>query len=107
LLAGQRPGDVVLTPGGPGTDVALAYYGERRLRPIPPYIAGTDRVSVATAFKGRHRAWIIQALPARTYAVAGLRRVVALALQPYRYRPLEVRLFQSTVPLVLVLAAPR
>jgi uncharacterized membrane protein len=102
----QAPGDVVLTPGGAGTDVPLAYYAQRRLHPLPSYVSARNRAVVGAAVAQRRRLVSIVELP-RVVSRAALTAAVDRVIAPWRYRVQGVSIFPSTVPFAIVFAVPR
>ncbi len=104
--AHQRPGDVVVPPGHPGADVPLAYYGARRLHPLPPYLAVTDPASILAAAQQHARAWFIVEVAPRHYTSTLLLKLASNALQQLDYRPVQVSVFTTTTAFAVILAKP-
>jgi hypothetical protein len=92
-----RPGDLVVSPTAPGAAVPLAYYAQRTLHPVPPFIAPE-----AIPAQRRHpRLWVISETASRP---ADLRRAATSLLAPYGYRAVAARSFTTSTTFNLVLA---
>lgn len=99
----ERPGDFMITPGIPLTDVPLFYYDTRRLRPKLHYF-GLTYGYLPAAFLVYKRIWIVDEPASATdrSALAAIRPI----LQWYGFRAASVRVFSTSIPLGVVLAEP-
>jgi len=95
-----EPGDVVLMPPQPGSNIPLTYYARRRQAVGLPLVTSTDSATVQRVIGERRRLWIIA--EAKPTSRAEARRAFARI----GYRPLELRGFPGTTPLSVALAAP-
>ena len=100
------PADVILTPGPPGDDVPLDYYGQRLLDPLPEFIASTDTGRVAAALAERRRVWLITQIAGGNLSNTALLKSASLLLGARGYRALSVHTFTTTATFAVVLAVP-
>ncbi|MEA2169066.1 MAG: mannosyltransferase [Solirubrobacteraceae bacterium] len=101
--ARAQPGDAIVVPGAVGTDIPLAYYAQRRLHPLLPFVEPADSRS---AFDGGGRVWIIRATDAPGLSERALLGFAGPGLQPYGYRPVLARAFDTSLTLSVILAEP-
>lgn len=106
----ERPGDFLLSPGAPLTDVPIFYY-VTRTRLIRPkiHVFGLAPLSLRTpgvrdAFKRYKRLWIIDR--SRFATPAGAVRRVQPLLNRYHRRAVDVRVFSTSINLGVILAVP-
>lgn len=97
----HRPGDFMLSPGVPLTDVSLLYYDVRLLRPKIPFFGITDP-RVAKAFEGYSRIWIVDS-PASGTRAAALAAAAPL-LRKYHFRASDIRTFTTSLTFGVMLA---
>jgi 4-amino-4-deoxy-L-arabinose transferase-like glycosyltransferase len=103
IAAREHPGDFMITPGIPLTDVPLFYYDTRRMRPKLHFF-GLTYGYMPAAFSVYRRIWIIDQ-PAAATDAAAVAEVQPL-LQWFNFRPTSVRVFSTSIPLGVVLAQP-
>ncbi len=106
IRADQRSGDTVITPGLPGTDIQLDYYGNLLLHPLPQLIAATNAGQVSAALATRPRAWLIRILPNDRVVHPVLLRVATALLRGSGYRAVSVRTFTTGLTFAVILAVP-
>jgi len=106
IHAHELPGDVVLTPGAPGTDIPLDYYGQRLLHPLPEFIAASNTTQVNAAIARRQRVWYIEEIPNYSFTGATLLGAGSALFRARGYRAVSARTFTATTTFVVLLATP-
>jgi hypothetical protein len=107
----ERPGDFLLSPGAPLTDVPIFYYVTRTALIRPKIdVFGLAPLSLRTpgvrdAFRRYKRLWIIDRSRSATQAGA-VRRVQPL-LNRYHRRAVDVRVYSTSINLGVMLAVPK
>jgi hypothetical protein len=97
----EQPGEFMLSPGPPLTDIPILYYDIHLLRPKLHFFGLTDpRVPAAFGLYGR--IWIIDN-PASATPAAALAAVAPL-LERYRFRAEDIRTFTTSLTLGVMLA---
>ena len=100
------PGAVLALPGHAGADVPLAFYAQRLLHPLPAFIEGTDRRSVAQALRARQPLWSVHEYRSVRVSPAAIRRFLTRVLAPEGYRPAQVAVIATSSTLVVELLTP-
>ena len=104
IAAREHPGDFMITPGVPLTDVPLFYYDTRRMRPKLHYF-GLTYGNIPMAFRTYKRIWVVDWPQSATNA--GALAAIRPILQWFNYRAASVRVFSTSIPFGVVLAVPR
>lgn len=99
------PGQVVVVPGHPGADVPLAYYAPGILRPLAPFIEGTNRSAVLASIHQRRPMWFVSEQSQSTSPVA-TRRFLTRAFSTYDYTPRIVHYLRTSTTFLVYLIAP-
>jgi 4-amino-4-deoxy-L-arabinose transferase-like glycosyltransferase len=99
----ERPGDFMLSPGFPLTDVPIFYYDTHRLRHKLRLI-GLGDPGVPSVLRRHRRLWII-ANPSAATTSAALASVEPL-LRAHRYRMTGVKLYTTSLTLAVIGAVP-
>ncbi|HEX4108958.1 MAG TPA: glycosyltransferase family 39 protein [Solirubrobacteraceae bacterium] len=105
ISAQQQPGDIVATPGLPGTNVPLAFYAPRELHPNLPFKT-TSPAMFSALPTPRPRLWLVMQIPTGHLSSAALLTFSRDGLAPYGYRALSARVFTSVAPMAVLLATP-
>lgn len=101
IRSAAQPGDTVIVPGRPGTDIPLAYYAERRLRPNLPF---ADPADSAAVFETGGRVWIVRQTDEAALSEQQLLGFARAGLEPAGYRPVQARAFDTSLTLSVILA---
>ncbi|MDQ6744440.1 MAG: glycosyltransferase family 39 protein [Actinomycetota bacterium] len=103
VAAARGPGDAVLAPASPGAAVPLLHYGLGRLQPL------WEGEPAAQALISAHRVrmWVISQLGVGSTTSSGpVLRAESAILRSVGYRSVSARVFPSTSPTAVILAAP-
>jgi uncharacterized membrane protein len=103
IAAREHPGDFMISPGYPITDVPIFYYDIRGMRPKLHYF-GLTYGDIPMAFRTYKRIWIVDWPPRGTDASA--LAAIQPILQRFNYRASRVRVFTTSISLGVVLAVP-
>ena len=102
----ERTGDYMLDPGVPITDVPIFYYVTHThlLRPKPQLVGLRNPPRLADVFRRYKRIWIIDKPRSATPAAA--ERAVQPLLRRHHFRPVDVRVYDTSLALGVMLAVP-
>jgi 4-amino-4-deoxy-L-arabinose transferase-like glycosyltransferase len=102
----ERPGDYMLDPGLPITDVPIFYYvtHTRLLRPKLQLVGLDNPPRLAAVFRHYKRIWIIDK-PSTATRAAALNSVSRL-LRRYHFRAVSVRIYSTSLNLGVLLTVP-
>jgi 4-amino-4-deoxy-L-arabinose transferase-like glycosyltransferase len=102
----EHPGDFMLDPGVPITDVPIFYYVTHThlLRPKPQLVGLNNPRRLAQVFRRSKRIWIIDKPRSATPAAAV--QAVQPLLRRHHFRAVDVRVYSTSLALGVMLAVP-
>jgi 4-amino-4-deoxy-L-arabinose transferase-like glycosyltransferase len=107
VAADSRAGDWMFIPGETPADIALGFYAERRLSPLPVFVEATDRPHVEEAFASGSRIWIVRQTDGEPPSDNELLDLSRAGLEPFGYEPVRARAISTSVTYLVILAQPQ